>query len=94
MNALLFKANQRLIKYESFLGFCILLMVTLTIQENLPVKMDRKRLEQALSEYETTMHISLPRSKNNNEFKGFGFIEFQKVEEAEKALQVVKFSWY
>ena len=69
-------------------------MVTLTIQENLPVKMDHKRLEQALSEYGTIMHISLPRFKNNNEFKGFGFIEFQKVEEAEKALQVVTFSWY
>ena len=60
------------------------------IQENLPQKMDHKRLEQALSKYGTITHISLPRFKNNKEFKGFGFIEFQKVEEAEKALQVNK----
>ncbi|KAL5261754.1 hypothetical protein ACHWQZ_G007455 [Mnemiopsis leidyi] len=55
--------------------------------ENLPQKMDHKRLEQALSKYGTITHISLPRFKNNKEFKGFGFIEFEKVEEAEKALE-------
>ena len=50
--------------------------------------MDHKRLEQALGKYGTIVHISLPRFRNNKEFKGFGFVEFKSVEEAQKALQV------
>ena len=50
--------------------------------------MDHKRLERALSKYGTIMHISLPRFKNNKEFKGFGFVEFKTVEDANAALKV------
>ena len=50
--------------------------------------MDHARLERALAKYGGISHISLPRFKINKEFKGFGFIEFNTVEEAMKALKV------
>ena len=83
MDNLWYRVNQ-LVSYELVFQFIF-------IQENLPQKMDHKRLEQALSKYGTIAHISLPRFKNNKEFKGFGFIEFEKVEEAEKALEVLTY---
>eukprot|EP00116_Pleurobrachia_bachei_P003203 sb/3463465/ len=55
--------------------------------ENLPTKMDHKRLEQALRKYGQAMKISLPRFKNNKELKGFAFVEFRTVQEATAALK-------
>ena len=50
--------------------------------------MDHKRLEQALKKYGQAMKISLPRFKNNKELKGFAFVEFRTVQEANAALKV------
>ena len=58
------------------------------LQENLPTKMDQKRLEQALRKYGQTAKISLPRFRNNKEPKGFAFVEFKTVQEANAALKV------
>ena len=64
------------------------ILIAITFKENLPPKMDHKRLDQALSKYGTILHVSLPRFKNNKELKGFGFIEFKTVDGARRALKV------
>ncbi|XP_013187799.2 la-related protein 7 [Amyelois transitella] len=54
--------------------------------ESIPVTASREWLERVFSDYGRVAYISLPKFKNSQRIKGYGFIEFSKPEEAQKCI--------
>ncbi|CAH2076121.1 unnamed protein product, partial [Iphiclides podalirius] len=54
--------------------------------ESIPVKATQEWLERVFSDYGRVAYISLPKFKNSQKLKGFGFIEFEKPQEAQKCI--------
>ncbi|CAG4972216.1 unnamed protein product [Parnassius apollo] len=54
--------------------------------ESIPVKATQEWLERVFSDYGRVAYISLPKFKNSQQIKGFGFIEFEKPQEAQKCI--------
>ncbi|KAG6445679.1 hypothetical protein O3G_MSEX004079 [Manduca sexta] len=54
--------------------------------ESIPVTASREWLERVFSDYGKVVYISLPKFKNSQKIKGYGFVEFNKPEEAQKCI--------
>ncbi|VVD06180.1 unnamed protein product [Leptidea sinapis] len=54
--------------------------------ESIPVTASREWLERVFSDYGQVAYISLPKFKNSQKIKGFGFIEFTKQQDAQKCI--------
>ncbi|XP_062527560.1 la-related protein 7 isoform X3 [Bombyx mori] len=54
--------------------------------ESIPVTASRDWLERVFSDFGTVVYISLPKFKNTQKIKGYGFIEFNTTEEAQKCI--------
>ncbi|XP_073949506.1 la related protein 7 [Choristoneura fumiferana] len=54
--------------------------------ESIPVSASREWLARVFSDYGNVAYISLPKFKNSQKIKGYGFIEFNKPEDAQKCL--------
>ncbi|KAM3964319.1 la-related protein 7-like [Aphomia sociella] len=54
--------------------------------ESIPVTASRDWLERIFSDYGHVAYISLPKFKNSQRIKGYGFIEFNKPEDAQKCI--------
>ncbi|KAI5643386.1 la domain-containing protein [Phthorimaea operculella] len=54
--------------------------------ESIPVTASREWLQRVFSEYGPVAYISLPKFKNSQKIKGYGFIEFNKPEDAQKCI--------
>ncbi|XP_068632983.1 la-related protein 7-like [Battus philenor] len=54
--------------------------------ESIPVKATQEWLEKVFSDYGHVAYISLPKFKNSQKIKGFGFIEYSKPQEAQKCI--------
>ncbi|XP_059049576.1 la-related protein 7 [Achroia grisella] len=54
--------------------------------ESIPVTASREWLQRVFSEYGHVAYISLPKFKNSQRIKGYGFIEFDKPEDAQKCI--------
>ncbi|XP_038214925.1 la-related protein 7 [Zerene cesonia] len=55
--------------------------------ESIPVTASRDWLERVFSDYGKVAYISLPKFKNSNKIKGFGFIEFARPQDAQKCIK-------
>ncbi|XP_049868028.1 la-related protein 7 [Pectinophora gossypiella] len=56
--------------------------------ESIPVTATREWLQRVFSVYGDVAYISLPKFKNSQKIKGYGFIEFKKPEDAQKCLNM------
>ncbi|XP_047509363.1 la-related protein 7 [Pieris napi] len=54
--------------------------------ESIPVTASRDWLERVFSDYGQVAYISLPKFKNSQKIKGFGFIEFTRPQDAQKCI--------
>ncbi|XP_014360764.2 la-related protein 7 [Papilio machaon] len=54
--------------------------------ESIPVKATQDWLKKVFSNYGHVAYISLPKFRNTQRIKGFGFIEFEKPQEAQKCI--------
>ncbi|CAK1549432.1 unnamed protein product [Leptosia nina] len=54
--------------------------------ESIPVTASREWLERVFSDYGQVAYISLPKFRNSQKVKGFGFIEFARPQDAQKCL--------
>ncbi|XP_052754754.1 la-related protein 7 [Galleria mellonella] len=54
--------------------------------ESIPVTASREWLQRVFSDYGHVAYISLPKFKNSQRIKGYGFIEFHKPEDAQKCI--------
>lgn len=60
-------------------------------KELLPKDVTHSWIERVFTKCGNVVYVSIPRYKSTGDSKGFAFVEFEKEEEAQKAIEVITY---
>lgn len=60
----------------------------------MPKDVTHSWIERVFSKCGNVVYVSIPRYKSTNDSKGFSFVEFEKIKEAQKAIEVITYEYF
>lgn len=60
----------------------------------MPKDVTHSWIERVFSKCGNVVYVSIPRYKSTNDSKGFAFVEFEKIKEAQKAIEVITYEYF
>ncbi len=67
------------------------IFLSLFYKELLPKDVTHSWIERVFTKCGNVVYVSIPRYKSSGDSKGFAFVEFEKEEEAQKAIEVITY---